>query len=596
MNPQKYFQAQQSKYQELAKSSQNAATRVAGIRFASFIIAIPVFVYFINERELTMALLVTVFYLLLFIILVKKHNRLKFTRDQYKYLATINKEELLRWEGDFSTIKNGNEFSEKDHPYEEDLNILGSHSIYQMLNRTSTYPGQKLLADRLMGNKTVKDLALYQQSVKEMAQMPELMQTYQALGRHVEASRNDFAQFRSWLSHPATVTNLPGVKYWIYLLPILFLIGLAIASLFSITYYITMPIVITNLVLLYREHKYAQEVVAKTSASLVMLKSFIRHIELIESESFSTNYLKSLAGSFNHEGNQAMQEIGRIAKLLEHLQARNGMLHPLINIPFLLDFHWLSRIEVWQEKNVLHINRWFDSLAEIEVLISLAGQSFANSKWAMPEFSSILYHFDALKLAHPLIHPTKRIANDFNMHDKGEVILLTGPNMAGKSTFLRAVAVNLILAKMGSVVCANRFTLNPKMMVFTGMRVKDDLSENISSFYAELARIKLLLKMVNEGEPVIYFLDEILKGTNSADRHKGAEALMKQLSKLGVSGFVSTHDLALGELAKQMSSVRNFSFESTIENGEIKFDYTIRKGICQSFNACELMRQMGIKV
>ena len=152
------------------------------------------------------------------------------------------------------------------------------------------------------------------------------------------------------------------------------------------------------------------------------------------------------------------------------------------------------------------------------------------------------------------------------------------------------------MAQMGGVVCAREMVLNPEIKVFTAMRIKDDLSESISSFYAELSRIKYLLDLVEQGEPVLYFLDEILKGTNSADRHKGAVALMKQLSNLQVSGFISTHDLALGDLSKELSSVRNFSFESIITAGKIEFDYTIRPGICQSFNACELMRQMGIDV
>jgi len=591
-----FFENQLAKNQALNISFQAAATRVASVRLGVFITAIPAFVYFVNARELPLALLVVAIFIVLFIILVKKHNQLKYNRDHHKYLTEINGEELARLQGDFASIENGDEFSVKDHPYAGDLDILGNSSVYQLLNRTSIYPGKKLLADRLLGNNSVKDLTQYQQSVKEMAQLPELLQTYQALGRHVKASKNDYAQFRSWLSQPAIVTKVPGIKYWIYILPVLFFVGLAIASLLSITFYITLPIIIINLILLYRQHKYAKEVVNRTSASLVMLKSFIRHIELIESKSFSSNYLRTLAGSFNHDGYMAKHEISRIAKLLENLQGRNNQLHIFINIPLLLDYHWLMRIEQWQDKNSNSILSWFETLAELEVLISLAAQSFARTNWTFPSFDSTPYFIDCKGLGHPLIADEKGVTNDFSMQNKGEIVLITGPNMAGKSTFLRTIAVNIILAQMGGAVCASSFTFNPEMKVFTGMRVKDDLSENVSSFYAELARIKLLLTMVEQGEQVLYFLDEILKGTNSADRHKGAEALMKQLSELGVSGFVSTHDLALGELAKQLASVRNFSFESTIEHGEIKFDYTIQKGISQSFNACELMRQMGIDV
>ena len=327
-----------------------------------------------------------------------------------------------------------------------------------------------------------------------------------------------------------------------------------------------------------------------------MLRSFVHHIQLLESTNYSAEFLNNLTSSFDQDGHQAKHEINKIAGLLEQLQVRENILHLFVNIPLILDLQWLTRIERWQQHNHKHVEEWFNTLAEFEVLISLAGQAFAHNSWCYPEFNSNPYALRCKQLGHPLIMTEKSVANDFDMQGKGEVILLTGPNMAGKSTFLRTVGVNIIIAQMGGVVCAAEFDFNPGIKVFTAMRIKDDLSENISSFYAELSRIKYLLDLVEEGEPVLYFLDEILKGTNSADRHKGAVALMMQLSKLQVSGFVSTHDLALGDLSKELNSVRNFSFESTISAGKIEFDYTIRPGICQSFNACELMRQMGINV
>ena len=176
------------------------------------------------------------------------------------------------------------------------------------------------------------------------------------------------------------------------------------------------------------------------------------------------------------------------------------------------------------------------------------------------------------------------------------MVLLTGPNMAGKSTFLRTIATNIIMAKIGGAVCASALTLSNDYQIFTSMRTEDDLSESISSFYAELTRIKQLLTTVDSEKNVMFFLDEILKGTNSEDRHKGAEALIRQLISLGVTGFVSTHDIALGQLTSELEGVANFSFESTINDENISFDYKLKEGICTSFNACALMRNMGINV
>ena len=596
MDAKDFFQDQYTQNQNLNKRFQNLAARIAGIRVVVFIMGILAFVYFVNDRELLIASTVLFIATLIFILLVKRHNKIKFTRDQYKYLSDINSEEMARLDGNLSQIDNGDEFSQKDHPYTEDLDIFGDHSVFQLLNRTSTFPGKELLANRLTGDKTVPDLIQYQQSVSELTQNPQLMQEYQALGRHVSATSDDFRNFNSWLTLSPRVSKNVSLKYLLYLLPVLFITGFILATIFSITYYSLLPIIIVNLIILGRYHKYAQDVVTNTSASLKMLRSFVHHINLLESGNFSAKFLIHLTNSFNQEHHQAKQEISKIAGLLEQLQVRENLLHLFINIPFLLDLQWLLRIEQWQQHNRQQVEDWFNSLAEFEVLISLAGQAFAHDKWTYPKFNSNPYFLKCTQLGHPLILSAERVDNDFEMQGKGEVILLTGPNMAGKSTFLRTIGVNIIMAQMGGVVCANEFVVNPDIKVFTAMRIKDDLSESISSFYAELSRIKYLLDLVEHGEPVLYFLDEILKGTNSADRHKGAVALMKQLSKLQVSGFISTHDLALGDLSKELSSVRNFSFESIITAGKIEFDYTIRPGICQSFNACELMRQMGIDV
>jgi DNA mismatch repair ATPase MutS len=596
MDAKDFFQNRLTLNQKLNKKFHSMAVRIASIRVVVFLMGILVFVYFVNDREMLIAITALFVATLVFVLLVKKHNKLKFARDQHKYLSDINSEEMSRLDGDLSAIENGEEFSLKDHPYAEDLDIFGNHSIFQLLNRTSTFPGQELLANRLKGSKSVPDLAEYQQSVAELAQNPQLMQEYQALGRHVHATSADFDNFKTWLNRSSILNKSSNLKFWLFFLPMLLIVGVILATIFSITYYTLLPLIMVNLIMLGRNHKYAQEVVASTSASLKMLRSFAHHIQLLESNKYSTRFLNSLANSFNQGGHHAKHEINRIAGLLEQLQVRENLLHIFINIPFLLDLQWLLRIEQWQQHNREHVEEWFNSLAEFEVLISLAGQAFAHNTWAYPKFDSKLYSLKCMQLGHPLIMAGQSVANDFAMQGKGELILLTGPNMAGKSTFLRTIGVNIIMAQMGGVVCATEFVFNPDIKVFTAMRIKDDLSENISSFYAELSRIKRLLNLVEQGEPVLYFLDEILKGTNSADRHKGAVALMKQLSNLQVSGFISTHDLALGELSKELSSVRNFSFESIISAGKIEFDYTIRPGICKSFNACELMRQMGIEV
>ena len=224
-----------------------------------------------------------------------------------------------------------------------------------------------------------------------------------------------------------------------------------------------------------------------------------------------------------------------------------------------------------------------------------------------PTLLSDQFVLEITSAAHPLAAQTNSVANSLIVRGSGKTVLITGSNMSGKSTFLRTVGTNVVLALAGAVVRAERFWCSP-VQVFTSMRTQDSLEESTSSFYAELKRLQTLIgltagheaQMTSPGDeaplPVLYFLDEILKGTNSADRHRGAEALIRQLHQTTASGFVSTHDLELGQLTDADGFVRNYHFQSELTNGELVFDYKLRDGICQSFNASQLMRAIGIEM
>jgi len=232
----------------------------------------------------------------------------------------------------------------------------------------------------------------------------------------------------------------------------------------------------------------------------------------------------------------------------------------------------------------------------LEALCSLAGFSYSNPHYVYPSIEDEKAYIKVRSLGHPLILNQERITNDLDLEKPGSIALVTGSNMSGKSTFLRTVGVNIVLGLCGAPVCAESAEIS-HVQLFTGMRTEDNLEEHVSSFYAELQRIQSLLKMVDQEETTILFmLDEILKGTNSKDRHKGAAALIRQLSKTNSFGFVSTHDLELGDLQQELSGVKNYSFNSRIEGDEIIFDYTLEEGLCRSFNASKLMEKIGINM
>lgn len=238
---------------------------------------------------------------------------------------------------------------------------------------------------------------------------------------------------------------------------------------------------------------------------------------------------------------------------------------------------------------------WVSAVSEFEVLSSLAGFSYANPSYTFPEIKSEPYTIHFEQVGHPLISLESRVCNHFHLAGKGEIAVITGSNMAGKSTFLRTIGVNMVLALMGAPCCASSGQVS-HMQLFTSMRTQDNLEEGASSFYAELRKIEQLLKMIESGQAIFFMLDEMFKGTNSKDRYKGGVSLIKQLSELNAFGIISTHDLELAKLAANHMMVANYSFNSEIKAGEMTFNYTLTQGICSDFNASALMKRSGIKI
>jgi DNA mismatch repair ATPase MutS len=271
------------------------------------------------------------------------------------------------------------------------------------------------------------------------------------------------------------------------------------------------------------------------------------------------------------------------------------VLYQLLNAVLLLDIFWYLKINKWKEENEANLEEWFEVIGTIDTLMSIAGFAFSNPDYQYSEIADTPHTIRAEELGHPLINSNKRVSNNFDFSGKGGVCLITGSNMSGKSTFLRTVGINCVLGLMGAPVCAKSMQVG-ELKVFTSMRTQDDLEESVSSFYAELKRLKQLIGQIDEVRPTLFMIDEVLKGTNSDDRHKGATALIKQLNKTNAFGFVSTHDIVLGNMTNELAGVKNYSFNSTITGNEIHFNYKLTPGLCKSFNATKLMQLMGIEV
>ncbi len=333
--------------------------------------------------------------------------------------------------------------------------------------------------------------------------------------------------------------------------------------------------------------------VSKTSEMLTKYAFLLNEIEI---KKFNSEKFIDLQNRLKKEGISAGANIKKLSSILIALDNRlNFVSWALFNGLMLWDILQMKRLEKWQGKYKDEMQKWLKVVEELDALNSFSNFYFNNKYATFPELTSDRFSIEAKNLGHPLVHISKRINNDFRI-SPGEFIVITGANMAGKSTFLRTLVVNMILAMCGAPVCAERFTLRP-IQIFTSIRTSDSLHKNESYFYSELKRLQGIIETLKAGTKLFVVLDEILKGTNSKDKHKGSEALLKQFISLNTSGIVATHDVALGKLEESFpENIKNKSFEVDISGDQLSFDYKLRDGVSKNMNATILMKEMGITV
>ena len=319
-------------------------------------------------------------------------------------------------------------------------------------------------------------------------------------------------------------------------------------------------------------------------------------VKLIEEESFQCPHLNNLQASIQATNGKAYVQIKELKDILNRFDLRlNVFVFLVLNSFFLWDVWQMRALNNWKMRNRNVLPQSFHVIAEFEVISSLAALHFNEPDWAFPTFENF-FTLHGKEIGHPLLSGAKRVTSDFEMDGTGKIALVTGSNMAGKSTFLRSLAVNIVLAQTGSPVCATRFTLS-EMSIMSSMRIADNLAENTSTFYAELKKLESIIKAVKEHKPLFVLLDEILRGTNSLDRHIGSKALIRQLIKEKAVAIIATHDVELTALKEEYTeAIDNYHFDVQVENDELYFDYKLKNGVCQSLNASLLMKKIGIEL
>lgn len=535
--------------------------------------------------------------LVFFIIFVNRDLDNKTAIENTSRLLAICRNEQLALEHHFYQFPDGASYMDTQHPYANDLDLFGHASLFQYINRTESEQAGRLLADWLLEPASAETILQRQKAVDALSAIPEWNEQLQSHGAAKKITLSAELHICQWMEEQNNVRTHMGWKLTRYLFPaasiswlLIYLFDRIPQSLFltGLTFFLAIVWAINKKLM------PAWNKLGKISAELESFSDSIRHIE---TATFSNELLNTHKSTFASQSNKAASaQIKSLKKIMDRLDYR---LNPVVFIPLSVFLCWdlqqVFALEKWKAVNKAGIKHWFDSLAELEALSSLGRLRFNHPEWVFPVLEPATT-FAGTSIGHPLIHSGKRVNNDFSTQGDGIINLVTGSNMAGKSTFLRSCGVNIVLAMAGGPVCATSLRLSP-MRVMSSMRISDNLEESTSTFYAELKKLKAIIEAVNKKEKVFLLLDEILRGTNSGDRHTGSKALIRQLIAQQATGIVASHDLELAKLKDiYPQQLFNYHFDVQIANEELYFDYTLKEGVCKSMNASLLMKKIGINM
>jgi len=566
---------------------------LSAARLISVILGLGICYYFWPEIRFSVSsvLLFSVIFIFLVFRDTDKTSALKERERQIR----INRHEIDALQQNLSAYDEGHSFADPLHPYASDLDLFGPASLFQYLSRCHTDQSKILLAGYLKTPLNSSDIREKQDAAAELSEKQAYCQKFQSTAMTKPLTLQTEEKLKQCIEAPSAGFQNSFWKGLRYIYPV---IPLSITA-----FYIAGDL--TDKVFLYCAAVFyliSMMFSWKAKPALDMLLDIEPEIEavqklfyLIEKENFRAAFLQSLQNRLKPGGYKSTSDaIGEFLSILKKNDSRANLLVNLVlQIFFLWDLGLVIALNEWKKKNRIQFKDWFHVIAEMEVLNSLASLVHNEPEWVFPEVDDQYFHFSTIEIGHPLIPPNKRITSDFELEGTGKIALITGSNMAGKSTFLRTLGINTVLAGMGSPVCARHLSLS-NLTLMSSMRVADNLAENTSTFYAELKKLKSIIEAVNRKERVFILLDEVLRGTNSDDRHKGSQALVRQLLKSESVAVMATHDTELAHSESANESLFNYHFEGKIIADELYFDYKIKKGICESLNATELMKKIGI--
>ena len=588
MNPHAYYE---SRITELS-------IRLAQLKRLSFLLSMSrLFVFlmmclgcysFFPSTEIIAGILIVGFAAFLF--LVARYADAKAKRKFHQTLVHINAAELKALKGDLSAFRTGTDYITEEHYYNQDIDLFGSGSIFQSINRTGTKSGEKYLAEWLNSN-SIEDVKEKQEAIKELTEKADLRQAFQATGEIIE-KEVELNAIVTWAK--TYISKIPKVFKWA---PMVFSILSVLAiTAFFFGYLPGKGLGIWFFVGLAITGKYLKAITKLANDGGRVQETFGQYaklISMIENQDLKADLLKKLQADLKVSGVAVSTILAQLSKEFASLDQRNNVFFGIIaNGFFLWDLRYASRVERWLETHEVSLDAWFKVVSQFDAYNSMANFNFNHPTYVMPEISATKeVAIEADALGHPLLFASKRVDNDLKMKTE-DFLIITGANMAGKSTFLRTVALNMVMANCGLPVCAKSFKYTPIKLI-SSMRTSDSLQNDESYFFSELKRLKFIVDEI-KNDTYFIILDEILKGTNSKDKAEGSKKFVERLVASNSTGLIATHDLSLCVLENELPQITNHYFDAEIVDDELYFDYTFKDGVCQNMNASFLLKKMEI--
>ena len=586
MNAKQYYQERLS---VLNTSYQKVKKEHRILSFLRLILFITIFLSFYAFWGQTVLIPAFIIGIVAFLFSVNLSVNKKTEKDLLEALISINQNELKVLEGDWSSMEDGVEFKNPKHAYANDMDLFGNKSVFQLLNRTVSSNGKRYLAEAL--SKGTNNPSLNAQCIEALTNNISWGQEFMSEGIVRKAEGDKILSLSLLSDFTVDVTSITHVLR--FLLPI---IGFSSTFLYAFDIIgggFFVVIIALVLSMISQQLKKTNAIAQQFTDQSGRVKTILKQLHLYEKLETKDAVLKAQQEELLNHESSVLSEGKALDVIMKRFDFRiNLLVGVVLNFFLAWDLQLQVQSKKWLDKNREHLTKWENQIAKIEFWISGAIYRFnnPNTVYAMLSEND---SYEIKDLGHPFVSKEKCVTNEVKIVDNEQFIVLTGPNMAGKSTYLRSLGLAIICANAGLPILATSCKL-PKVKLFTSMRTSDDLTVESSYFHAELMRLRFIVDEIEKGEKVFIILDEILKGTNSKDKEIGSALFLQKLKRLKTKGIIATHDLSLCVLEDSDKAFKNMYFDSIIDGDKLSFDYKINKGICQNMNASFLLKQMKL--